>query len=126
MNFTKRSRLRSLSTGVISGLVAGAVCTDSLAHWTDDDSAVVSWDIARMDGSRGKPSFSRPDRPSGLRRYPWHGFYLLESHYTPWWVSRSRRQEEIIDQRRKQIAGSGPALWVLVVLLALIMPVIFG
>lgn len=53
-------------------------------------------------------------------------FYLLEARYRPWWVSRTKAEAARIAQRKAQIHTSAPALWVLVVVIALTLPVLLG
>jgi uncharacterized membrane protein YagU involved in acid resistance len=53
-------------------------------------------------------------------------FYLLEARDRPWWLSRSETEAERIAMRKDQILTSAPAIWVLVVLIALILPILLG
>ncbi len=53
-------------------------------------------------------------------------FYLLEARYRPWWVSRSQAEGARLARRQAQIMSSAPAVWVLVVVMALILPVALG
>ncbi|VAW42772.1 hypothetical protein MNBD_CHLOROFLEXI01-3382 [hydrothermal vent metagenome] len=53
-------------------------------------------------------------------------FYWLEARDKPWWVSEHDAEVNRIAQRKAQIATSAPALWVLVVMIALIFPVLLG
>jgi hypothetical protein len=53
-------------------------------------------------------------------------FYLLEARDRPWWLSRSESEAERIDQRKEQILTSAPAIWVLIVMIALMLPVLLG
>jgi uncharacterized membrane protein YagU involved in acid resistance len=52
--------------------------------------------------------------------------YLLEERGIPWWISRSEVEAARIARRQEQILTSAPAIWVLVVAIALILPVILG
>lgn len=52
--------------------------------------------------------------------------YWLEARYRPWWVSRTASERVRIDRRREQILTSAPALWVLVVVIALTLPIFLG
>lgn len=52
--------------------------------------------------------------------------FLLEARYRPWWVSRSTAEEYQIRRRRDQILTSAPALWVLIVVMALTVPLFLG
>lgn len=49
-------------------------------------------------------------------------FYLLEARYTPWWISRSQRELERMAARRQTATSAGPALWALLVLVAVLLP----
>ncbi|MGH2583291.1 MAG: hypothetical protein ACRDJE_00075 [Dehalococcoidia bacterium] len=53
-------------------------------------------------------------------------FYWLESRYSPWWIPRTRMDEMRIERRREQLRTSAPALWALVVVIALTLPVVLG
>jgi uncharacterized membrane protein YagU involved in acid resistance len=52
--------------------------------------------------------------------------YLLEERGIPWWLSRSEVEAARIARRQEQILTSAPAIWVLVVAIALTLPVILG
>ena len=51
-------------------------------------------------------------------------FYVLEAHDRPWWLSRSQSEAERIAQQKEQILSSAPAIWVLIVMIALTLPVL--
>jgi uncharacterized membrane protein YagU involved in acid resistance len=53
-------------------------------------------------------------------------FYLLEARDRPWWLSRSEAEAERIARRKDQILTSAPAVWVLVVMIALTLPILLG
>jgi uncharacterized membrane protein YagU involved in acid resistance len=53
-------------------------------------------------------------------------YYVLESRTAPWWVSRSEEEAERLARRRDEIFGSAPALWALVVVIALTVPLLVG
>jgi uncharacterized membrane protein YagU involved in acid resistance len=53
-------------------------------------------------------------------------FHLLEARSTPWWVSRTELQEARVARRREQLRSSAPAVWVLVVVIALTIPIVLG
>ncbi len=53
-------------------------------------------------------------------------FFLLEARDRPWWLSRSQSEAERIAQRQEQILTSAPAIWVLIVMIALMLPVLLG
>ncbi|MEJ2148184.1 MAG: hypothetical protein P8Z40_01755 [Chloroflexota bacterium] len=52
--------------------------------------------------------------------------YLLEERGIPWWLSRSEVEAARIARRQEQILTSAPAIWVLVVVIALTLPAILG
>ncbi len=54
------------------------------------------------------------------------GFHYFESRHNPWWQPRRERLEARADQRRRQLQTSAPAIWALVMLVALTLPIIFG
>ena len=54
------------------------------------------------------------------------GFHYFESRHNPWWQPRRERLEARADQRRRQLQTSAPAIWALVMLVALMLPIIFG
>jgi len=53
-------------------------------------------------------------------------FYVLEARDRPWWLSRSDSEAERIALQKEQILSSAPAIWVLVVMIALTLPVLLG
>ena len=53
-------------------------------------------------------------------------FYVLEARDRPWWLSRSDSEAQRIALQKEQILSSAPAIWVLVVLIALTLPVLLG
>ncbi|MCZ6529703.1 MAG: hypothetical protein O6949_05130 [Chloroflexi bacterium] len=53
-------------------------------------------------------------------------FYFLEARDRPWWLSRSESEAERITQHKEQILSSAPAIWVLIVMIALTLPVLLG
>ena len=53
-------------------------------------------------------------------------FYLLEARYSPWWVTRTQTQTDLVARRREQALSAGPALWTAVILIGLILPVLLG
>jgi hypothetical protein len=50
-------------------------------------------------------------------------FYILEIRFRPWWISRSQAEARRHNRRKEQILTSAPAVWVLVVIIAIILPV---
>jgi uncharacterized membrane protein YagU involved in acid resistance len=53
-------------------------------------------------------------------------FYILEIRDRPWWVSRSQAESARLNMRKEGILSSAPAVWVLVVVIAIILPVTLG
>jgi uncharacterized membrane protein YagU involved in acid resistance len=53
-------------------------------------------------------------------------FHLLEARSTPWWVSRTQLQAARIAHRREQLRSAAPAVWALVVVIALVIPIVLG
>jgi len=53
-------------------------------------------------------------------------FYLLEAHHNPWWIPVRQVQATRIKRRKAQVFTSAPALWVMVVIIALTIPVVLG
>jgi len=53
-------------------------------------------------------------------------FYLLEARYNPWWIPRRQVEATRIKHRKAQVFTSAPALWVMVVVIALTIPIVLG
>ncbi len=53
-------------------------------------------------------------------------YYLLEARTAPWWVTRSEEEAERLAHRRDEVFGSAPALWALVVVIAVTVPLLVG
>ena len=53
-------------------------------------------------------------------------YYALESRTNPWWFRRSAAEAERVAAQREQTLGSAPALWALVMVVALTVPVLVG
>ncbi len=53
-------------------------------------------------------------------------YYRLEARTNPWWFQRSAAEAEHVAAQRDQTLGSAPALWALVVVVALTIPVLVG
>ena len=54
------------------------------------------------------------------------GFHYFEARHNPWWQPRRARLEARARRRRRQLQTSAPAIWALVMLIALSLPIIFG
>ncbi|MBI3943799.1 MAG: hypothetical protein HY326_12355 [Chloroflexi bacterium] len=53
-------------------------------------------------------------------------YYVMEAHYSPWWVPANRLEAQRVARRKEQVLTSAPALWVLIVVIALTIPVVLG
>ena len=53
-------------------------------------------------------------------------FYLLEARYNPWWITRTQAQAELVARRRDQALSSGPAVWAIVIMIGLTLPILLG
>ena len=53
-------------------------------------------------------------------------FYVLEARRSPWWVSRTQVEAERRERRRRYVLTSAPALWALVVVVALVIPILLA
>jgi uncharacterized membrane protein YagU involved in acid resistance len=53
-------------------------------------------------------------------------YYLLEARHNPWWVARTEAEAARRERSREQVLTSAPALWTLVVLIAVTIPVLLG
>ena len=53
-------------------------------------------------------------------------FYLLEARYSPWWIPRTEVQAARLERRKEQVQTSGPALWTLLILLGLTLPMLLA
>ena len=49
-------------------------------------------------------------------------YYRLEARTNPWWFRRSTAEAERVAAQRDQVLGSAPALWALIVMLAVTIP----
>ena len=53
-------------------------------------------------------------------------FHLLEARQNPWWIARTHAEAARVARRKEQLLTSAPALWALVVAIALVLPVLLG
>lgn len=53
-------------------------------------------------------------------------FYILEARYSPWWITRSEAEGERMMQRRGEATSAGPAVWALLVLIAVLLPIVLS
>lgn len=53
-------------------------------------------------------------------------YFWLEARYSPWWISHTQAEAARVARRKRQVRTSAPALWVLVVIIALTVPVVLG
>ena len=51
-------------------------------------------------------------------------FQALEARYSPWWISRTDAEAARMAGRRQEATTAGPALWALLVLIAILLPVV--
>ena len=53
-------------------------------------------------------------------------FYRLEARYSPWWLTRNEIEAERAERRREQVFGSAPALWAVIAMFAVTVPLLLG
>ncbi len=53
-------------------------------------------------------------------------FYAREARYNPWWMPRSEVEARRVRFRKQQVLTSAPALWALMIVLALVLPVLLS
>ena len=53
-------------------------------------------------------------------------FYLLEARHSPWWIPLREAEVARVARSRDQVLTSAPALWTLVVVISLTLPVLLG
>jgi uncharacterized membrane protein YagU involved in acid resistance len=53
-------------------------------------------------------------------------FHLLEARYSPWWIPYTDLEASAAALRREQVLTSAPALWALVVVIALTLPILLA
>ena len=53
-------------------------------------------------------------------------FHVLEARYSPWWITRSEAEAARMEGRRAEASSAGPALWALLVLIAVLLPIILS
>jgi uncharacterized membrane protein YagU involved in acid resistance len=53
-------------------------------------------------------------------------FHRMEVRYNPWWIPLRRAEAERVKRRKEQLFTSAPALWVMIVVIALTVPIILG
>jgi uncharacterized membrane protein YagU involved in acid resistance len=53
-------------------------------------------------------------------------YYWLETRTNPWWMTRNAAEAARASTRKDQTLGAAPALWVLTVIIALVLPVLIG
>jgi hypothetical protein len=52
--------------------------------------------------------------------------HAMEAGHNPWWITRRQAATERVERRRQQALTSAPALWTLVVVMALTLSVLLG
>ncbi len=53
-------------------------------------------------------------------------FHYFEAKFSPWWIPRRKADAVRAQRRRAQILTSAPALWALVIVVGLTLPIVFG
>jgi uncharacterized membrane protein YagU involved in acid resistance len=53
-------------------------------------------------------------------------FHALEARYSPWWITRTEAEAARMAGRRTEATSAGPALWALLVLVAVLLPVVLA
>jgi uncharacterized membrane protein YagU involved in acid resistance len=53
-------------------------------------------------------------------------FHRMEARYNPWWIPLRQAEAKRIKRRKEQLFTSAPALWVMIVVIALTVPIILG
>ena len=53
-------------------------------------------------------------------------FYWLETRHRPWWITRDQARATLLTSRTEQLQTAAPALWALVAMIALTLPVLLG
>ena len=53
-------------------------------------------------------------------------FYWLETRHRPWWITRDQARATLLASRSEQLQTAAPALWALVAVIALTLPVLLG
>ncbi|CAN5565599.1 hypothetical protein BH20CHL7_BH20CHL7_04650 [soil metagenome] len=53
-------------------------------------------------------------------------FHAMEARYSPWWITRSEAEAARMAGRRIEATSAGPALWALLVLVAVLLPVVLS
>lgn len=53
-------------------------------------------------------------------------FHLLEARHNPWWIPQTEAEAVRVTRHKEQLLSSAPALWALVVTIALTLPIVLG
>ena len=53
-------------------------------------------------------------------------FYAREARHNPWWMPRSEVEARRVQFRKQQVLTSAPALWTLMIILALVLPILLS
>lgn len=53
-------------------------------------------------------------------------YHVLESRYSPWWITRTEAERKRMARRLAEAQSAGPALWALLVLIAMTLPIILA
>ena len=52
--------------------------------------------------------------------------YILEARHTPWWIPHAQANAARVARRKQQVMTSAPALWTMVIVISLTLPIILG
>jgi len=53
-------------------------------------------------------------------------FHALEARYSPWWIVHREYQAQPVHRRKEQVLTSAPALWMLALVIALVLPILLA
>ncbi|MBA2720121.1 MAG: hypothetical protein H0U52_12925 [Chloroflexi bacterium] len=53
-------------------------------------------------------------------------FHAMEARYSPWWITRTDAEATRMAGRRVEASSAGPAIWALLVLVAVLLPVVLS
>lgn len=50
--------------------------------------------------------------------------HILETRYSPWWITRTDAEADRMAQSRREATSAGPALWAILVIMAVLLPIV--
>ncbi|MCI0344996.1 MAG: hypothetical protein L0221_06050 [Chloroflexi bacterium] len=53
-------------------------------------------------------------------------FHALEARYSPWWITRTETEVARMAGRRAEATSAGPAVWALLVMLSILLPIVLA